>query len=66
MIAASHDSEAIARLLLKNNADIEAEDQDGDCALHTAAYYGSEIVARALLENGARLIVCGGSGFTLM
>ena len=43
----------MARLLLENGANVEAELQDGGTALHIAAWSGHEAIARLLLQMGA-------------
>ncbi|KAK3360642.1 hypothetical protein B0T25DRAFT_515893 [Lasiosphaeria hispida] len=65
-VAAHIGNKAIAHLLLSHGADVEAEDSDGDIALHTAAGHGSDSVALELLERGVNPVICGGSGLTPM
>jgi ankyrin repeat protein len=46
----------IARLLLQNEADVNAKDKDGRTPLHRTAWYGQiDILFHLLVENGADL-----------
>lgn len=47
--------ENIAKLLIENNATVDAVNLDGGSALTVAALRGSEHVAKVLIENGARV-----------
>ena len=44
---------SIANLLLQAGATVDAVDNDGDTALHCAAYFGKIQVVEALLNAGA-------------
>jgi ankyrin repeat protein len=50
-LVASNGHEAVARLLLKNGADIEAKDSYGETALHCAAFHRREAVTQLLLKR---------------
>src|SRR5207237_1072662 len=47
--------EAVAKLILKNGAELESKDNDGRTPLSWAAAEGHEAVAKLLLEKGAEL-----------
>ena len=51
--AAAKNKVEIAKLLIENNAEIDAEDYNGKTPLHTAAENGSPLVTKILLSNGA-------------
>jgi ankyrin repeat protein len=56
--------EAIARLLLKAKAKVDAKDNNGWTALHQAALGGHEAMARLLLDAKAEVDAKGNDGWT--
>ena len=52
-LAAAHEQEEIAKLLLAKKADVNAKDKDGCTPLHEAAQNGSGRVAKVLLSTKA-------------
>ncbi|KAI7798397.1 transient receptor potential cation channel [Triplophysa rosa] len=46
------DGERVAEMLLKSGADVNAEQENGETALHVAARHGSLQVMRALIQEG--------------
>lgn len=53
MEAALRDHDAVVRLLIEAGATIDLTNEDGETALHLAAYFGATESARALLDGGA-------------
>jgi ankyrin repeat protein len=64
VVAAENGHEEIVKLLLKNEANIEAESDFGRTSLVTAAKYGHETVARLLLRKGANVEARNNVGLT--
>ena len=54
----------VARLLLENGINVNAEDKDGDSPLHSASYSGNLEIARVLLHHGANANVKNDRGET--
>ncbi|XP_067112346.1 transient receptor potential cation channel, subfamily N, member 1 [Osmerus mordax] len=52
MAARVREGEKVAEMLLKSGAEVNAEQQDGETAVHAAARHGSVKMLRALLEEG--------------
>ncbi|KAL1526084.1 hypothetical protein AB1Y20_020901 [Prymnesium parvum] len=65
-LAAMNGHEGAVRLLLQNNADLEARDNDGFSPLHLAAMNGHEGVVRLLLENNADTAARDNRGHTAL
>ncbi len=51
-------------MLLKNDADVNSEDEEGRTPLHYAAMYGSLGAVKLLIQNGADINACDGDGKT--
>ncbi|XP_030644286.1 transient receptor potential cation channel, subfamily N, member 1 [Chanos chanos] len=49
------EGEKVAEMLLKSGADVNAEQENGETAMHMAARYGSVQMLRALIEEGGDL-----------
>ena len=58
------DGLACLRIALKQGADVNAANDEGDTALHGAAYRGSPEIVQILVDNGARLDVRNKAGWT--
>lgn len=54
MMASEYKSLDIAKYLIKNGADINIQDSNGDPAIHWSAYYGNVPFTKLMLENGAK------------
>jgi Ankyrin repeats (3 copies)/Ankyrin repeats (many copies) len=65
-IASTYGHEAVVRLLLKQGADVKAEDEGGWTALHCAAESGHEAVVRLLLEQGVDVKAKKENGWTAL
>ncbi|KAL2831525.1 ankyrin repeat-containing domain protein [Aspergillus cavernicola] len=64
--AAKHSQEAVLRLLINNNVDLEMRNTEAKTALHIAAEQGHETVARLLHRAGANLDRVNGSSETAL
>jgi ankyrin repeat protein len=53
MVAVWHEQESVVRTLLKRDADINHQDNDGDTAVHGAALYRNGKILGLLLDAGA-------------
>ncbi|KAF1315574.1 Tkl protein kinase, partial [Globisporangium splendens] len=62
--AAENGDEEATRMLIENNADIDAQDSFGYTPLHIAAVHGAVPVIDALMENGVDLYAEGHDGLT--
>jgi ankyrin repeat protein len=56
----------VVRVLLERGADVSAQDDDGDTALHCAAMTGREEIVSLLLTNGADIHSRGNMGRTAL
>jgi hypothetical protein len=43
----------VSEMLIEHHADVNIQEEDGETALHLAAFYGHSEVAQVLLDNGA-------------
>ena len=64
--AARGGHETVARLLIEHQADVSAQDNDGETALFIAAHGGHETVTRLLLEDGADVSAKTNDGWTAL
>ena len=53
--AVLHDKVRAAKMAIKNGAEIDVEDEDGDTPLHYAAHYGYIRLVKLLIENEAEV-----------
>ena len=62
-----HDANApIARYLISEGADVNAQDHTGQAPLHRAARFAREAVIHLLLQNGAELAITDRMGRTAL
>ena len=54
--AATNGYTPIVKLLVRNGADIHAENEDGDTPLHTSCHFGHADAAELLVKKGADMV----------
>ncbi|KAF7494387.1 Oxysterol-binding protein-related protein 1 [Sarcoptes scabiei] len=52
----------VVDLLLKNGADVDIQNEDGDTPLHKAAYTGRENIIHQLIQSNANVFIQNGEG----
>ena len=63
-LAAVFGQNEVARLLLKNKAQLESTDRNGSTPLMLAAFFAHPEIAKVLLENGAEVNAKNKDGYT--